>query len=109
MTNDEAMRKDFCGDLLVPDVLFFRDRVEGRLCNIFFLAGYGDKPGCGVRCGIVSCEGYPHDQITVKRAKANVRLFSLRHGADEGVLAEIVRVNRLEACNSLAFRHSFLI
>ena len=38
-----------------------------------------------------------------------MRFSSLSHGSDKGVLAEILRVNWLEARNSLALGHSFLI
>jgi len=38
-----------------------------------------------------------------------VRLSSLSHGSDKRLLAEILRVNWLEARNSLALRHSFMI
>ena len=38
-----------------------------------------------------------------------MRLSSLSHGSDKGVLTEILRGNWLEARNSLALRHSFLI
>ena len=88
---------------------FCRFRSIARFGNAFFLVSQRDKLGRVLWREIVPCQGYAHDQRVVQRAKADVRFSSLGHGSDKRILAEILRGNWLEARNSLALLHGFLI